>query len=671
MKRPIGRASSFLNIVAHEDDDLLFMNPDISTGIHDGSASTTVYLTAGEASFPPGDRYADSLPGCGECKKVTETISREQYIDCRRRGVLTAYKRIISRGRGHEISRQEMWGCQLLDIGDGRRAERFVSAINADVSLIFLQLPEHADTAAEGGPGALRNLWHTGNATARTVAAAGSPLRGNTFVYDRESLIGSLLSIMRLTHPTVIRIQDFDPDPRYQEKWENHDHPDHIMAGLFASRASVLYAEERSFDPPAIVGYRAYNIADAPVNLRADVTRAEKEAAFWNYAAYDREIHQGNHQEYEQWLPRMYHRWSDLGNWADRNEEGFLSAFAVLGGDLWSWREENNGSWTRRNLGRPPGRALVPGIAVARTVGGRLCIFAVGYGEHPTAQAGAPALFMIRDPTRHAGPPMWTDLGTPPTSGGPGGPIGPPATVTDLLGRIWVFLRNADGGLSGVGQPVPDSSFGVWTNHGGADIQDAPVAIMAPGGQVEIFASTTTSGLLHWKQAAHTGMARLQRRVPSPVPSSSPAAAVGQDGRLEVYVRIAGTGHVAVSQSDGTVWKSGPILRGPGGTGPVSTLGARGSESDGRITLLVRNAHAGISMYRRDGTSQDRHRATWIDLGHSITGTPALAVNNNGRAVVLALGTDGALYTAEQDYADGGSDFGPWRRCQSTANVTG
>jgi hypothetical protein len=38
-----------MNIVAHQDDDILFMNPDILHPIQEGSSVLTVYVTAGDA----------------------------------------------------------------------------------------------------------------------------------------------------------------------------------------------------------------------------------------------------------------------------------------------------------------------------------------------------------------------------------------------------------------------------------------------------------------------------------------------------------------------------------------------------------------------------------------------------------------------------------------------
>ena len=49
--------NSALTIVAHEDDDLIFVNPDIITDIRANRCVRTIFLAAGDA----GNEYPDSL----------------------------------------------------------------------------------------------------------------------------------------------------------------------------------------------------------------------------------------------------------------------------------------------------------------------------------------------------------------------------------------------------------------------------------------------------------------------------------------------------------------------------------------------------------------------------------------------------------------------------------
>ena len=65
-----------LTIVAHEDDDLLFINPDIQQAISRGAAVRTVFVTAGEFN---GD-----------------SVSREHYAQQRELGIRAAYANMAS-----------------------------------------------------------------------------------------------------------------------------------------------------------------------------------------------------------------------------------------------------------------------------------------------------------------------------------------------------------------------------------------------------------------------------------------------------------------------------------------------------------------------------------------------------------------------------------------------
>ena len=43
-------APMVMQVVAHEDDDILFMNPDLSASVSAGTGVVTVYVTAGESN---------------------------------------------------------------------------------------------------------------------------------------------------------------------------------------------------------------------------------------------------------------------------------------------------------------------------------------------------------------------------------------------------------------------------------------------------------------------------------------------------------------------------------------------------------------------------------------------------------------------------------------------
>src|SRR5664279_1802915 len=172
---------SSLSIVAHEDDDLLFQNPDISEWIAAGLPHRTVYVTAGEFNGLDG-------------------ASREEYAAQRQAGERAAYARMAG------VS--DVWDRFGANV-DGREVE-FATLRDTDaaVELVFLGLPDGGDALHSL---ALANLFSDSGAVVPTIVADGSPVAGSD--YDRTGLIGVLAALMDRFEPTVVRIQDPRPDP--------------------------------------------------------------------------------------------------------------------------------------------------------------------------------------------------------------------------------------------------------------------------------------------------------------------------------------------------------------------------------------------------------------------------------------------------------------------------
>ena len=103
---------SDLYIVAHEDDDLLFMNPDIHNSIRAGNKVRVVYVTAGDASG---------------------VIVNESYWRGREDGSRAAYAAMAARPVSDWVMGTPMIG--------GRHLQ--VNTLNGtNVSLVFLRLPD-------------------------------------------------------------------------------------------------------------------------------------------------------------------------------------------------------------------------------------------------------------------------------------------------------------------------------------------------------------------------------------------------------------------------------------------------------------------------------------------------------------------------------------------------
>lgn len=135
----------YMQIVAHQDDDLLFMNPDLQNVINTGSPITTVFLTAGEADRDPGDPKDHEQAGqvdtevCGN----DQSVDREYYADCRARGSMAAWARMAG------ASTDAPWTRTALRVSDGTGWSRNVEVDTLDssphVRLVFVNLPDWAD----------------------------------------------------------------------------------------------------------------------------------------------------------------------------------------------------------------------------------------------------------------------------------------------------------------------------------------------------------------------------------------------------------------------------------------------------------------------------------------------------------------------------------------------
>ncbi|MGI8306726.1 PIG-L family deacetylase [Saccharopolyspora hattusasensis] len=375
---------SHLQVVAHPDDDILFMNPDLAISIRSGATVTTVFLTAGESDVRPAGRYA----------------ARRQA------GARAAFAAMAGA--------PDVWDRAGLPLPGGRQAEVQTLRDRPTVRLVFLNLPDDNDPHTAGGRHALTRLWHDAATRVEALRPDGSVLAGSS-IHDRASVIDALGELYRRFAPTIVRTHDPEPDPRYQPQWgPHHNHPDHVMTARFAELAM------RSAGSAHLIHYRDYNVADAPPNLPAEIVAGKREI-FARYAAHDAEVSMG--EPYATWLRSMRHRWPWNTNWATTGRDGEPVYVYVRGGKLL------RGNGSRESVVDTGGfvpRAGSPGFAGPDTL---------------VVQDRTGAIFL------KSGPDRWQDLGSPPTDA-PLGQVGPPAAVAAPGGRVLVAVRNARGGVS-------------------------------------------------------------------------------------------------------------------------------------------------------------------------------------------------------------------------------
>ncbi|MFD7587454.1 PIG-L family deacetylase [Kitasatospora sp. NPDC059811] len=581
----------FLQVVAHEDDDILFMNPDLSNALANGTPSVTVFVTAGNAT---GDPCATSC---------WDTAGEPLRTWNRQMGAINAYSRMTGVG-DNDPATDEVghWTAEAWTVA-GKQVERYVLK-GRPVHLIFLNLHDAG----------LANVLNGGTDT--TVVPVGSPLSGPS-TYTAADVVEVLRQLMVTYQPTVLRAQDELPDSRY-----SGDHSDHVSAAKFAGQAALLYG-----GPLIQVNYRDYNISDSPVNLDPATTGA-KGVFVSEYASHD---HSGNYSD--AWYSRMYYRWSRGTSWAGLNQDGRPQVFVVRAGALYTYWRQADGSWGGPVRMADPGGRLASGIAVGTNADGRLEVFARRLTDHHiiSLPQGTPNGWWWNS---------WADHGNPNTGLGNEDQVGVPVVAGNQDGRLELFVKNGGGGLSSIRQTTPGGVWtGTWTDLGGTDLQDPVTAIRNGVGAIEVFASTRT-GVLGWRQGAPNGAFGGPGPIPGARPASPPKAALDQDGRIELAYREAGTGAMLVSYQTrpGGEWSQSPApLGGDGGVGEPAAATA-----GGRVVLFERNGGGGVSTTAQ--TAPNSGYGAWQDLGGTVLDYPAALVDGGGVLHVFAIGSDGRVY---------------------------
>jgi LmbE family N-acetylglucosaminyl deacetylase len=249
-----------LQVVAHQDDDLLFMNPDLLGTIKDGGCVRTVYLTAGDA----GESAA--------------------YWSGREQGAKAAY--------AHMYGVVDTWHeeQQLLD---GHLVTVDYLADIPQVALVFMRLPDgnmRGEGFAADGDQSLHKLMSGEITKINTVDKAAS--------YTRQDIVTALQDIMAADSPDTIRTQG-------SSDLADGDHSDHHAAGILTDEAVRGYQE-----PFTINHYIGYPDKAFPVNI-SDDDLVLKQAAFLTYAKFDGAVCQSAFEcqqtyTYGSYLSRQY-----------------------------------------------------------------------------------------------------------------------------------------------------------------------------------------------------------------------------------------------------------------------------------------------------------------------------------------------------------------------------
>lgn len=647
--------ASVLQIVAHPDDDLYFMNPAVVQGLKSGTRTTTVYLTSGDADGRnPRPWQLDPVVG-----------DREAYGKARQNGIKSAYAAMVLG------ERTAAWKPATLSTACGA-AEAYTLADAPWVTLIFLNIRQHG--TPEGPARSLHVLWREETERVPTLVPTGG-LVHEPYWYTRAGLVDTLVQIMDLVRPTLVRTMDPDPDrlvhdekfPQRHDYGDLSDHCDHTAAALFTWLALDRYqgpAENRTF---VVESYRGYynerwphNLGQQAVSLKefflniygaADGYDCGDPAGSGDYAV-------GLNSRGTGWVQSTAPRHPMGANWLLADRRGRLAAFAVVNQQAAVWLEAQPGAEQWRGPFFLGGGPLAPGLAVSLTLDGRWQIFAERLSHLAADGSHVRETVLLEQAEPDGVFPGWITLGNP-SAGDPQRDrhLGTPVVTRDGRGRLHLFVRNAGQGLHSRVQEA-DGTWGEWIDLRGYDLQEGLAAITAPNGHVEVFGASR-EGVFHW---AHSSLDQPLTRAPRfrLAPSAGPVAAVVQpSGQVMTVYRQPGTGRLLMAQEDapGGRWaQPAASIGGRGGFGAVALAAGPTPEAG---TLVACRSDLGGVAYRFLPSGESWGELPTAPLGGSITGAPSVAFDALGRAVIAVVGADARLAVSRQT-TSGSTEFGPW-----------
>ncbi|MFI6099265.1 PIG-L family deacetylase [Lentzea sp. NPDC051213] len=593
--------ASFVQIVAHSDDDLLFINPDIQPAIQSGCPVRTIVLTADEFNGTPN-------------------LTREQLSAELHKGQRNAYAFLA--GVASQWTRTAM-------VVAGKTVEVNTLDGKPTVQLIYVNLPDGGDDLHED---AMKKLWDSTSYSTSTIVPTGSP-SNRVQTYRQADVIAVLVALLQQFQPTVIRCQDpFPDDVRYANGMP--DHLDHIHTAKFAQRAVKTYMGPSGRPFALLVRYRCYNTRQAPVNVPA-VLRTPKTNAYNKYKALD----PLSGDAFDVNLSRCYERWPVAPQWATVDSVGTVHAFIAAGDSLMWWRQPNGGAWVGPTA--LLNGSFAPGVAVAMRGDNRLQLAVL---DLDTAA--------IRTCTQTAAGAQsfgtWTSLGNPNNSS--------PAYQTPVLavsnGSLELFVVNRTGTLGNKWQEGTGFSGWVTATGGNGKAMSQPSAITAPGGRMHLFADGNGRAF-HWYQ--NVGGSTIYQALTTGAESSASIGTALDASRVRVFTRRQNDGSVGTlrEMTPNGSWETTLKNLGGGGLGPVAAV-----STGGRTLAFARNNDYGLSMVRQDAAG---NFAPWEVLGGYFEVGPAAVVDAQGLVRVFVLGGDMRLHQRVQTAPGADSPFGDWQ----------
>ena len=675
-------APHVLQIVAHQDDDLLFMNPDLALA-KQGFATTTVYLTAGEANGT-----------------VDGSLNRAQFAAGRQAGSRAAYAALMGL--------DDKWQRDVYTSSTGQHAEVATLAGAGGVRLVFLSLPDSGDTNYGQQGQALPSLLLNRLPSIPSLVPDSSPVTSES-EYNKDTLVSMLAELMGQFQPSLVRTLD----PQYAaQHWRGArnsggDNLDHEAAARVTDLALRVHlgidtgpsagatngtspgpgAGTRTSTSPsagagagpgtnsgiratatsglAVVNYVGYGVASLPSNLDQR-TLATKSSVFTTYTAQDRNV-QIFRKNYDSYLPSQRYRWSPPSPILLPDGPGGTSAFAILNRQVVRWYR-GAPEWGGPEALGPGGAAGAVAVSAITQPDGRIRLFALTVDV--TASAGQILSTVQGQPGGDFAP--WQSLGAP----GPDAASrsnepwreafpGPPFAAVTSANTVQVLTAASDGYL--YARTLTPEVWLPWAQIGQADLVDVASALDGKDHGAEMFAATMVSPdgpagtapaacqLVRWPQVTPGSPLVPDPLLPAVAVVSGPVAVRDTHG-IAVFCQTPGAGVTMLRSQTNSGWNTVTAL---GKADFVATPAAHLADpaAGGTLILAGRGFDGAVSVLEEG--ADKTFAPTWTRIGGNAIGSPGIASDSTGRTDVAVIDVHGRLSVSTRPAPR--QAFQPWR----------
>lgn len=626
-----------LQIIAHPDDDLYFMNPDLRYSISAGLPVTSVYLTSGEA---------DGI-NAGSAKQATTAPNKPAYAEARQNGIRAAYAKMATGDRG------SAWKRTVVPTKGGGHAEVDVLVAKPQVNLVWLQLREAGNVYADV-PDSLHGLWDGKVPRLESMLASGTPVK-QKFTYTKDQVVQTLVGILEQYKPTTVRSQDPTPG-RHPDTKRYTDHQDHFYGARFVQLATAAYAKDVKDRPHfAVQNYLGYFNGSLPSALDPDEAK-EKLDILDTYAWLDQQNHCGSdagcgdlkvadHPAGNRWSDSINYARGTGTSWLTSDKEHGLWAFKVLDGQVALWHRPGLiGRWSGPNL--LPGTGMDPGVSTVTLGDGRIAAFGTrtSFGAKPTDYQREVVYAVQKAPgSEEFG--AWQSLGTPETADENWtSDISAPAVSVDGTGQLAAYVRDGAYTLRGRVRQA-DGSWGPWEKYGGSDLHGTPATATDGAGRRMVF-SATSKTVVGWVQPKPG--AALGPVTATGLPDTTlPLTADGREGGVRLWFRKPGSGNVRTA-----------LITGDGGLKVNNLTDLGGLKGFGSVTAsghVLAGRAAGGQLGSDVGWGRPWERSPLMFVG-----APSSTMTGKSLVSLAVVGLDARLYvTSSADAPD--AHLAPWQ----------